>query len=298
MISIREAFLKFRSRLELTDREQKDASRHQKDIREEMDKRFDIDHDFLSGSYARHTKTKPLRDVDIFCVFAENEREYRKKHPSVLLNDVADALSDKYGEDNVKPDDRCVTVNFPSVVISESDESTSEQVVSFDVVPAFNKAKDYEIPNITGNWIATNPEIHAKLATEKNESFGGEWKFIVRMVKKWNAFHGKPVPQSFLLEAMALKLVFGDFGGEYERELKRFFASAAERIHERWDDPADLGEPLTQGLNSVQVERARSALWAANSSIADAMRLGRDGKQGEALRLWRDKIFGPMFPLS
>ena len=71
MISIQDAFKKFRSRLELTSAEQADASRRQNEIREIMNENFGIDDDFLTGSYARWTKTKPLKDVDIFCVLKE-----------------------------------------------------------------------------------------------------------------------------------------------------------------------------------------------------------------------------------
>src|SRR5438093_692139 len=46
MLTIDEAFRRFKSRLELTDREQADASRRQREIREHMDTQFEIDHDF------------------------------------------------------------------------------------------------------------------------------------------------------------------------------------------------------------------------------------------------------------
>src|SRR5688500_20352117 len=101
MISIIDAFKKFRSRLELTQGEQDDASRRQKDIRALMDRKFAIEHDFLTGSYARWTKTKPLKDVDIFCVLAKKHRTYREQAPSVLLADVETALAKKYGKENV-----------------------------------------------------------------------------------------------------------------------------------------------------------------------------------------------------
>ena len=84
MLTVQDAFKKFRSRLELTAKEQEDASSRQKEIRGIMQEDFHVEHDFLTGSYRRWTKSKPLKDVDIFCVLGERERHYRDKHPSVL----------------------------------------------------------------------------------------------------------------------------------------------------------------------------------------------------------------------
>src|SRR5882672_2331119 len=117
MLSTQDAFRKFRSKLELNTKEQEDASRRQKEIREVMDDAFEIEHDFLTGSYARWTKTKPLKDVDIFCVLGKKERHYREKAPAVLLADVEAALVDEYGKENVSCQRRSVTVNFGVVEV-------------------------------------------------------------------------------------------------------------------------------------------------------------------------------------
>jgi hypothetical protein len=74
MLTPNEAFRKFRSNLELTQKEQDSASSRQKEIRALMDQSFKIADDFLTGSYRRWTKTKPLKDVDIFRVFHDDER--------------------------------------------------------------------------------------------------------------------------------------------------------------------------------------------------------------------------------
>ena len=73
MITVAEAFKKFRGRLELTKQEQDDASRRQNEIRDYLKTKFDIERDFLTGSYRRWTKTKPLKDVDIFCVLGKKD---------------------------------------------------------------------------------------------------------------------------------------------------------------------------------------------------------------------------------
>ena len=102
-----------------------------------MNKSFAIDEDFLTGSYKRFTKTKPLKDVDIFCVLGDEEKHYRKKPPSALLSAVEDALGEEYERENVSRQRRSVTVNFGVEVLN--DES-GDQVVSFDVVP--NRGKE------------------------------------------------------------------------------------------------------------------------------------------------------------
>jgi hypothetical protein len=59
MLSPNEAFRKFRSNLELTQKEQDDASRRQKEMRALMDQSFNIADDFLTGSYRRWTNQAP-----------------------------------------------------------------------------------------------------------------------------------------------------------------------------------------------------------------------------------------------
>ena len=49
MLTPNEAFRKFRSKLELSQKEQDDASRRQKEIRAHMDESFKIADDFLTG---------------------------------------------------------------------------------------------------------------------------------------------------------------------------------------------------------------------------------------------------------
>ena len=65
---IDDAFDKLKSNLEISDVESELAqSRHQL-IREHIEASWTLVDHFLTGSYARHTKTKKLKDVDIFAV--------------------------------------------------------------------------------------------------------------------------------------------------------------------------------------------------------------------------------------
>jgi hypothetical protein len=75
-----------------------------------MDEAFDIVADFLTGAYRRHTKTKPLRDVDIMIVLRDTS--YLAMHPREILEQVRKALAVHYGEARVRTDRRAVRVDF------------------------------------------------------------------------------------------------------------------------------------------------------------------------------------------
>ncbi|MDN3512259.1 MAG: nucleotidyltransferase [Candidatus Jettenia sp.] len=296
MITLNEAFAKFKSRLELNPNEQKDVSRRHYEVRDIVNEKFNIDRDFLTGSYARYTKTKPLKDVDIFCVLnSEKENHYLKKSPINLLEDFRKALAPIYGESNVSIGRRSVRIGF-GIKENESDD----KVMSIDVVPAFALKDAYQIPDpyTSANWTKTNPEIHAERATAANKAFSEEWKPLVKMIKKWNNTQDKPIQPSFLVEVMALEILYPPFSGGYVYELKSFFSTAAERIYETWNDPSGLGPPVSDEMTEVQRKTATNKFSEAGKYVDCAIQLSRQGKNGEALKVWREKIFGEMFPLS
>ncbi|MEQ6307062.1 CBASS oligonucleotide cyclase [Delftia acidovorans] len=301
MINTDEAFRKFKSRLELNTREQDNASKRHTEVREYVRTRFSIDRDFLTGSYARYTKTKPLKDIDIFFVMADADaKKYRDQAPRVVLDAYYDALVEKYGKDAVRKQGRSINIDFGVVV--DSDDNTDYRVLSVDVVPAVTAGDDYEIPNAdTGKWMKTNPDIHAEKAKSAHQAFDSEWKGLVRMVKYWNnnAKHGadKPVKPSFLIEVMALECLHGGWQGRFDYEIQALFSSLADRIKDEWPDPAGLGSPISNDMDAARKERANQLLTAASREASHAIDLARKGQNGEALKAWR-ALFGPKFPLS
>jgi hypothetical protein len=109
---------------------------------------LDIETDFLTGAYRRHTKTKPLRDVDIMIVL--KDRSYLSRHPHEILEAVRAILAPYYGSDRVWCDRFAVRVDFGLNVVDD----------------------------VTGEWIATNPKIHEELATaptRPSTTSGNRW---------------------------------------------------------------------------------------------------------------------------
>ena len=296
MLTTEEAFRKFKSRLELNEKEQKNVSSRHNELREYLRERFDLDEDFLTGSYKRYTKTKPLKDVDVFCVLGKKERHYRDQHPSKVLEAFRKELAAKYGANAVTVQRRSVSVDFGVVV--DAEDNTDYRVVSMDVVPAFALGKNYEIPDKDdAGWIKTNPTIHEDKAVAAHAAYQGEWKGVVRMLKYWNNHHDRPIKPSFLLEVMALECLHPPFNGRCEYEFQAAFNTLADRMLDRWEDPARLGPPVSDMMTAEKKQAAKRALQQAAREATVAIDLARQGKNGEALQAWR-KLFGPKFPLS
>lgn len=292
MTTVAEAFETCKKRLEITETEQKDASKRQKEVRGHIKAKFDIERDFLTGSYARHTKTKPLHDVDIFFVFGPEDQGRRSQAPSKTLDDVYDCLKAHYAEADLTRGRRSIGVTFAR---SSPTQAEDGKVFGVDVVPAVPCGDHYEIPdNVQAEWIETNPEIHKSKATAKNAEMSGSWVPLVKMAKAWNRVNDKPIKPSFLIEVMALDLVEPPFNS-YPDELRRLFSALADGLDRNWPDPAGLGPDVSDQMTASLIQVARKKLEDAEKAAARAFRADSQGKTGEAIRIWRD-LLGPYFP--
>jgi hypothetical protein len=290
MTSVNEAFETFRQRLELSDTESKNASKRHNEVRDCIKAKFSVDRDFLTGSYDRHTKTKPLKDVDIFFALGSAEKKWRDKPPADIIDAFYDCLKDKYGKDAVDKGRRSVTVEF-----EKNTKDEEGKVLSVDAVPAFELTDYFEIPDRDlGKWIKTDPEVHAEKSTAKNKALGGKWIPLVKMLKRWNRSAGKPLKPSFLIEVMALDLIDAPFS-TYAREVQSFFAAVPAVLSGPWPDPAGLGPHVSDQMTPDLVQKAVAVLRTAEKNASLAMRLEAQGKTGEALALWGE-IMGRYFP--
>ncbi|HTZ30134.1 MAG TPA: CBASS oligonucleotide cyclase [Streptosporangiaceae bacterium] len=282
-----DAFANLRATLEITRTESRLAIRRHHGIRDEVREEWDIDDDFLTGSYRRDTKTKKLKDVDIFVVVdsAGAQAPLRTRPPRAILDALAEVL--RRHHDEVTVDRMACTVSFGS----------DEEIMSFDVVPAFKRTGaggGYEIPDtVRDGWIATNPKRHHELSTAKNKACDEKFVPFVKMIKGINRELGDPVTPSFLLEVMAQDLVKEPFG-RYQDEVRWFLATAAEAVYDPWPDPAGLG-PDVNAMTTAQRDRAEEALTGALAIAEEAVRLEDDGQERAAVEQWR-RLFAWRMP--
>ncbi|ESZ99761.1 hypothetical protein CcI156_20575 [Frankia sp. CcI156] len=277
-----DAFVKLRHNLEITQTEQNLAKARHEAIRDFVRTHWALADDFLTGSYRRDTKTKRLKDIDIFVVIDAHgpQAGFRDQAPIEVINALETLIRRKWSA--AARDGMAVVIPY----------GPNDEVMSIDVVPSFKRnGGGYYIPNPSaGDWIATNPKRHHELSIAKNADCGGNYVPLVKMIKGINRELGEPVSPSFLLEVMAQSLVKLPIG-RYQDEIVLFLGTAAERIGDVWPDPAGLGGDVNAVMNTTEKLAAANALDRARRIAETAVDLEDEGQERAAYDQWK-KLFG------
>lgn len=205
----------------------------------EMDRR--IVRSYLTGSYVRHTATRPIEDVDV--VFEIDPARWPQSgweflgdglpKPDAVLATFANAirlrLRDGGDESRVRKQGRSVGVMFENIRVDvvpavpdgeeedddEDDDEGGDEEEPEEVDDGETESDDEQawedvtffdrvkIPNRrNGSWIDSNPRAHVRIASALNQESNGLFKPAVRLLKIWNAGQGHLV-SSFVMETIA-----------------------------------------------------------------------------------------------
>ncbi len=228
---------------------------------------------FQNGSYDRDTIIKPLDDIDIF--FVLKKENYVDNYgtlpdPQSVLTKIKDYLNGtKDYKDKAKQDRPCITIHL-------SDKK-------FDILPCFgNDDEGYLIPNhdLTG-WIYSNPVKHSEALTKANDK-NNKVVPTVRIIKYWNKENKKLIP-SFHIEEIAISI--------FETTS---FTNFEESVY-HWFDKVLLYMRSDKFSNTTDYDEAKKKVERDKNKIAEAHKLYIDGKEGEAIKKWKD-VFGDKFP--
>lgn len=280
---IDDAFTGLKENLEISQTEQDLAKSRHRLIRDHVKSVWTTTGDFLTGSYDRHTKTKKLKDVDIFIVV---DRDGPQGHladgsGTAAVNALCQVLRTRWP--NVTGDDYVALVEY-----------AGEDVASYEIAPVFARADGgYFMPSGNG-WMATDPNIHAEMVTAKNKECDDKFVPFVKMVKGINREAGDPIAPAFLIEVMALDLVRPPFG-RYRDEIRWFLASAAEQITDDWPDPAGLGPDVNSGLSHSDRQQLAVTLRGWQETSEEAILLENAGKDRSCVETWKT-LFGWRMP--
>ncbi|MGW2397040.1 CBASS oligonucleotide cyclase [Kitasatospora sp. NPDC001664] len=277
-------FADFRSRLELTEIQGSIVSARHNRVRQEVSSRIDVLSDFLTGSYARHTLIRPLKqaDVDIFTVL---DPKYYDRGANAVLDLMRNTLLKAYTTPKVSRNGQAITITFDDFII--------------DVVPAFHRnGGGFLIPSGgIGKFIATDPRIHESHSSQQNSAHGGSLVPVIKMIKAWNRNIDRHF-RSFHLEVLAWEIFRGVKMNNDWTAIRFFFDKAFSTIRYQVPDPAGYGTDVAYYLNSERhYVEAESRLKTALGRAMRAEQYAASGDMFRAIEQWR-LLFGSYFPAA
>lgn len=240
----------------------------------DADNKLEGERVFQNGSYDRDTIIKPLDDVDLFFVLDREKYEEGGvlRNPQAVLTKIKDFINGTRDyKDKAVQDRPCVTIKL-------SDKQ-------FDVLPCFgNDLEGYWIPDSDlSGWIWSNPVVHSEKLTEVNKLRQGRIVPLIRILKYWNREQlGKIIP-SYHIEDIATD-IFNLFD----------LANHEEGVHV-WLQYAATYLDSDKFPSQDAYDSAKSSIKAAFEQIDKAHTLYEEGKEGEAVKLWKE-VFGAKFP--
>ncbi len=186
-----------------------------------------VDGDFLSGSYARGTKLRPLDDIDVMIVLdgtglipvGLNTTHYVRGNTDGKNSPIHNHL----GYDNLLNShsvlevfQKALSLSHPESTIKKNGQAINVMLESYnlgiDIVPCFhikpfdNTQQDfYYIPFGNGNasWLKTNPKIDEAISTRLHNKHNKKLKSVIKLLKYWNREKNADRIRSYHLETIA-----------------------------------------------------------------------------------------------
>lgn len=272
--TIDQAFLKLRSNLEITDLQEQTVSTRQTNIRDVIEKDFDVLDTFLTGSYRRSTMIAPLSEADIDIFVVLDAKYYSTNGQAKLLQDVRNNLLKTYTKTpKIRPDGHAVTITFTDFKV--------------DVVPGFcRQGGGYLIPDTgLGRWIPTDPKKHVELWTAANKTHKGDLVPLLKMLKAWNK--SRSLFKSFHLETIAYTALTGIRIDSFPSGLRYVFDKARSMIRVKLADPAGYSDDVGAHISSeAEMKKLIDRLDWAYERAVEAEQLDNAGKVEAAIAKW------------
>lgn len=291
------------------------------------------DKDFLGGSFARHTKTWPLDDIDVYLpldglglfytqngfrlpytVVSDVSDGVLRRNPLLtprwmngpfissakLINEFASVLRRHYPkETDVHPNGEAVSVRMSQGATKPGDG------LGYDVVPCFLLKPDnpdewpfYLIPDGSNGWLRTNPRIDARISDKLHADNSKVYRKVVKLIEYWNSTWLNGTLGSYYIElTVARAFLERNDGGECIRSISFGVALGFWAV----DQAVQRGNQIAWIPNAPPVEPGelnilqRLLLSSTAAEARSAWQLEQAGRTIDAILTW-GKVFGSSFP--
>ena len=290
--SVQQAFLQFKSNLEITDYQASLVSQRRNNVVSAISRVLKLHPDtpsLLIGSYDRHTLTRYLSegDVDVMVIlhYGENKGWDTPQGTTQALDKFKAILDDAYPSTEKRRDRNCITMKFTEFRL--------------DVVPAFmNDSGFYKIPDsVRQTWVWTHPIRFAEAISAVNGRMENTIAPLIKMVKGWNRNVGWPL-RSFHLECLLHNQCCAyPQRYSYSSMLKVFFDTLPGHLLTMCKDPI-AGDRVDTYLDNIAAETRRQiAIRKARDAAAIASKAFdcETTNPEVSIKTWRP-LLGEFFP--
>ncbi len=286
------------------------------------------DNEFLGGSFARHTKDKPLDDIDIYFPIDGHNLIYLQggfrlpftvvsdnvlsKNPLLtarwmegsyissqkLVNGFSSVLKSHYPKTSIKPNGQAISIQMTQ------GETVEHDGLGFDVVPCFRLNPDdkssvpfYLIPDGVNGWIRTNPRLDTDMAERLNANNNKTYRKVVKLLKYWNREKiGKSISSYFIELAIAKAYQEKNLKSEKISRISEGVALGFWAVDNAVKEGSQTS--LVPGSPSVRpgdiTEIQKNKLSNATVTASQAWKAELEGKEDIAISKW-EEILGKKF---
>ncbi len=254
-------------------------------IERRLEKAFSVRRFLRVGSFWKRTAIRDYSDLDLFVVVSRDDVRWGGGYvaSTTLLGRVRDELQGRFpATSGIRRDGQAVSVAFngggPGV----------------DVVPAFFDAPiaggypAYLIPDGSGGWLRTSPDVQKRYFDDEDTRCGGKLRRTVQLVKWWAQARAHSIP----LLSHHLEVVMASVGparvvDSYSTIVDAAFDVLLRRRGAAFNDPLGLSGRIlavrTEPQREELVRATEHAAYHARAAVAAEDR----GHLSEGIRQWR-----------
>lgn len=246
---------------------------------------------FTAGSYKRGTFIRGKSDVDAYAVLSLDEIRWGSgwKSSFTVLDNLRSDLEGRFRYTSIYRDVHAIVLGFSDGFV--------------DVVPAawaeFSneyKRPIYWIPDGSGNWMRTSPELHNDYLSKRNDESGGKLRATAQLMKFWRECRSPRIPlSSFHIEmVLATENVCTGVKG-YADWITEMLQVLAARECAAIRDPFGICGNIPALKTDAQRETALASIKSCRYHAKEALAAAKRNDTAEALRQW-DIVFNGKFP--
>lgn len=262
------------------------AKSHRASIEACLKNNFGMMRFFRTGSFGNGTSIRNYSDVDYF---ASIPTKNLHENSQSSLNKVWRVLDERFPQTGVG-------IRTPAIWIPFGNNGSE----STDVVPADFIKRDehgfhiYEIPNRSGGWMKTSPDLHNAYVDYINGELGGKLKPLIRFVKAWKYYKQAPI-FSFYLEMFVTRYASEEKVIVYSIDVKNVLSQLWEKQLSAMQDPMGVSGYIYPCVSDAKKIEALSKIETALSRAEKARQAESNDKIEDAFYWW-NLLFDDEFP--